>query len=57
MWLTYYLKPFSRYDQTLFEDENKNRIMETKELFEWVLKQKCFEVKTHYAVNKVSLFI
>ncbi|KAL8235162.1 hypothetical protein R6Q59_021262 [Mikania micrantha] len=33
-----------RYDQTLFEDECKNRIMETKELFEWVLKQKCFEV-------------
>jgi hypothetical protein len=34
----------SRYDQTLFEDENKNRMMETKELFEWVLKQQCFEV-------------
>ncbi|KAF2304264.1 hypothetical protein GH714_029005 [Hevea brasiliensis] len=34
----------SEYDQTLFEDENKNRMMETKELFEWVLKQPCFEV-------------
>ncbi|PNY16345.1 guanine nucleotide-binding protein alpha-1 subunit-like [Trifolium pratense] len=34
----------SEYDQTLFEDENKNRMMETKELFEWVLKQQCFEV-------------
>ena len=33
-----------RYDQTLFEDDNKNRMMETKELFEWVLKQPCFEV-------------
>jgi len=33
-----------RYDQTLFEDENRNRMMETKELFEWVLKQPCFEV-------------
>lgn len=33
-----------RYDQTLFEDERKNRMMETKELFEWVLKQPCFEV-------------
>lgn len=33
-----------RYDQTLFEDETKNRMMETKELFDWVLKQKCFEV-------------
>ncbi|RYQ85227.1 hypothetical protein Ahy_B10g104729 isoform D [Arachis hypogaea] len=32
-----------RYDQTLFEDENRNRMMETKELFEWVLKQPCFE--------------
>lgn len=33
-----------RYDQTLFEDEQKNRMMETKELFDWVLKQPCFEV-------------
>ena len=33
-----------RYDQTLFEDENKNRMIGTKELFEWVLKQPCFEV-------------
>ncbi|KAG5048316.1 hypothetical protein JHK85_009419 [Glycine max] len=33
-----------RYDQTLYEDENKNRMMETKELFEWVLRQPCFEV-------------
>ena len=33
-----------RYDQTLFEDETKNRMMETKELFDWVLKQACFEV-------------
>ncbi|GER35364.1 guanine nucleotide-binding protein alpha-1subunit [Striga asiatica] len=29
----------SEYDQTLFEDDNKNRMVETKELFEWVLKQ------------------
>lgn len=35
---------FLRYDQTLFEDEQKNRMMETKELFDWVLKQPCFEV-------------
>ncbi|EYU20283.1 hypothetical protein MIMGU_mgv1a007908mg [Erythranthe guttata] len=34
----------SEYDQTLFEDDNKNRMMETKELLEWVLKQPCFEV-------------
>jgi hypothetical protein len=33
-----------RYDQMLFEDETKNRMMETKELFDWVLKQRCFEV-------------
>ena len=43
--------PF-RYDQTLFEDENKNRMMETKELFEWVLKQPCFEV-FFYAIFKL----
>ena len=35
---------YFRYDQTLFEDEQKNRMMETKELFEWVLRQECFEV-------------
>ncbi|KAJ8767348.1 hypothetical protein K2173_017392 [Erythroxylum novogranatense] len=34
----------SEYDQTLFEDENKNRMTETKELFEWILKQPCFEM-------------
>ncbi|KAE8671379.1 Guanine nucleotide-binding protein alpha-1 subunit [Hibiscus syriacus] len=28
----------NEYDQTLFEDEQKNRMMETKELFDWVLK-------------------
>jgi hypothetical protein len=33
-----------RYDQMLFEDETQNRMMETKELFDWVLKQRCFEV-------------
>uniref|UniRef100_A0A2C9UA77 Guanine nucleotide-binding protein alpha subunit n=1 Tax=Manihot esculenta TaxID=3983 RepID=A0A2C9UA77_MANES len=45
------------YDQTLFEDENKNRMMETKELFEWVLKQPCFE-KTSFMLflNKFDLF-
>ncbi|KAL8235169.1 hypothetical protein R6Q59_021269 [Mikania micrantha] len=47
----------SEYDQTLFEDECKNRIMETKELFEWVLKQKCFE-KTSFMLflNKFDIF-
>lgn len=47
----------SEYDQTLFEDEKKNRIMETKELFEWVLKQKCFE-KTSFILflNKFDIF-
>ncbi|KAK8581890.1 hypothetical protein V6N13_144885 [Hibiscus sabdariffa] len=34
----------SEYDQTLFEDEQKNRMVETKQLFDWVLKQPCFEV-------------
>ncbi|WVZ55684.1 hypothetical protein U9M48_006312 [Paspalum notatum var. saurae] len=34
----------SEYDQMLYEDATKNRMMETKELFDWVLKQRCFEV-------------
>ncbi|XP_022982370.1 guanine nucleotide-binding protein alpha-1 subunit [Cucurbita maxima] len=47
----------SEYDQTLFEDEQKNRMMETKELFEWVLKQECFE-KTSFMLflNKFDIF-
>ncbi|XP_050219532.1 guanine nucleotide-binding protein alpha-1 subunit [Mercurialis annua] len=47
----------SEYDQMLFEDENKNRMMETKELFEWVLKQPCFE-KTSFMLflNKFDIF-
>ncbi|CAN1176466.1 Guanine nucleotide-binding protein alpha-1 subunit [Linum perenne] len=47
----------SEYDQTLFEDEHKNRMMDTKELFEWVLKQPCFE-KTSFMLflNKFDLF-
>ncbi|KAG6608333.1 Guanine nucleotide-binding protein alpha-1 subunit, partial [Cucurbita argyrosperma subsp. sororia] len=47
----------SEYDQTLFENEQKNRMMETKELFEWVLKQECFE-KTSFMLflNKFDIF-
>ncbi|CAN4076752.1 unnamed protein product [Withania somnifera] len=47
----------SEYDQTLFEDERNNRMMETKELFEWVLKQPCFE-KTSFMLflNKFDIF-
>ncbi|XP_044471895.1 guanine nucleotide-binding protein alpha-1 subunit isoform X1 [Mangifera indica] len=47
----------SEYDQTLFEDEQKNRMMETKELFNWVLKQPCFE-KTSFMLflNKFDIF-
>ncbi|GKV00040.1 hypothetical protein SLEP1_g12800 [Rubroshorea leprosula] len=47
----------SDYDQTLFEDEHKNRMMETKELFDWVLKQPCFE-KTSFMLflNKFDIF-
>ncbi|XP_058188033.1 guanine nucleotide-binding protein alpha-1 subunit isoform X2 [Rhododendron vialii] len=46
-----------RYDQTLFEDESKNRMMETKELFDWVLQQPCFE-KTSFMLflNKFDIF-
>lgn len=47
----------SEYDQTLFEDETKNRMMESKELFDWVLKQACFE-KTSIMLflNKFDIF-
>ncbi|KAK1288497.1 Guanine nucleotide-binding protein alpha-1 subunit [Acorus calamus] len=47
----------SEYDQMLFEDENKNRMMETKELFDWVLRQPCFE-KTSFMLllNKFDIF-
>jgi len=47
----------SDYDQTLFEDESKNRMMEIKELFDWVLKQKCFG-KTSFMLflNKFDIF-
>ncbi|XP_029123783.1 guanine nucleotide-binding protein alpha-1 subunit isoform X2 [Elaeis guineensis] len=47
----------SEYDQMLFEDETKNRMMETKELFDWVLKQACFE-KTSFMLflNKFDIF-
>ncbi|XP_010273839.1 PREDICTED: guanine nucleotide-binding protein alpha-1 subunit-like isoform X3 [Nelumbo nucifera] len=46
-----------RYDQMLFEDESKNRMMETRELFDWVLKQPCFE-KTSFMLflNKFDIF-
>ncbi|KAJ8750719.1 hypothetical protein K2173_015900 [Erythroxylum novogranatense] len=47
----------SDYDQALFEDESKNRMTETKELFEWILKQPCFE-KTSFMLflNKFDIF-
>uniref|UniRef100_A0A0E0DQ19 Guanine nucleotide-binding protein alpha subunit n=1 Tax=Oryza meridionalis TaxID=40149 RepID=A0A0E0DQ19_9ORYZ len=47
----------SEYDQMLFEDETKNRMMEIKELFDWVLKQRCFE-KTSFILflNKFDIF-
>ncbi|CAA6672687.1 unnamed protein product [Spirodela intermedia] len=48
---------FEGYDQALFEDETKNRMMETKALFDWVLKQPCFE-KTSFMLflNKFDIF-
>lgn len=47
----------SEYDETLFEDDKRNRMVETRELFEWVLKQPCFE-KTSFMLflNKFDLF-
>ncbi|KAH9606087.1 hypothetical protein KSS87_001448 [Heliosperma pusillum] len=47
----------SEYDQMLYEGENKNRMMETKELFEWVLKQPCFErASIMLFLNKFDIF-
>lgn len=47
----------SEYDQVLYEDENRNRMMETKELFEWVLKQPCFEkASIMLFLNKFDIF-
>ncbi|KAG9457310.1 hypothetical protein H6P81_001818 [Aristolochia fimbriata] len=47
----------SEYDQTLFEDENKNRMMETKELFDWVLRQPCFQSTSFMLfLNKFDIF-
>ncbi|XP_038983078.1 guanine nucleotide-binding protein alpha-1 subunit isoform X2 [Phoenix dactylifera] len=47
----------SEYDQMLFEDETKNRMMETKELFDWVLKQSCFENTSFMLfLNKFDIF-
>lgn len=47
----------SEYDQTLLEDEKKNRMMETKELFDWLLKQPWF-ANTSFLVflNKYDIF-
>ncbi|SPT20947.1 unnamed protein product [Triticum aestivum] len=47
----------SEYDQLLFEDETQNRMMETKELFDWVLKQRCFEkISFMLFLNKFDIF-
>ncbi|EFJ38535.1 heterotrimeric G protein, alpha subunit [Selaginella moellendorffii] len=47
----------SEYDQNLFEDEGKNRMVETMELFESVLRHPSFE-KTSFLVflNKYDIF-
>ncbi|MCO5608712.1 hypothetical protein L7F22_062927 [Adiantum nelumboides] len=47
----------SEYDQTLLEDDKKNRMMETKELFAWLLQQPWFE-NTSFLVflNKFDIF-
>lgn len=47
----------SEYDQMLFEEETKNRMMETKELFDWLLKEPWFK-KTSFLLflNKFDIF-
>ncbi|KAG6551879.1 hypothetical protein Mapa_006494 [Marchantia paleacea] len=47
----------SEYDQTLSEDENTNRMVEARDLFDWVLKQSCFkETSFLLFLNKFDLF-
>ncbi|XP_078428037.1 G protein alpha subunit 1 [Wolffia australiana] len=47
----------SEYDQSLLEDESRNRMMETKALFDWVLKQPCFENTSFMLfLNKFDIF-
>eukprot|EP00249_Psilotum_nudum_P024797 c29296_g1_i2 orf=329-1480(+) len=47
----------SEYDQTLFEDESKNRMMEARELFDWILKVPWFQ-RTSFLLflNKFDIF-
>ncbi|GMH30245.1 hypothetical protein Nepgr_032088 [Nepenthes gracilis] len=41
----------------LYEDKNNNRMMEAKELSEWVLKQPCFEKTSFFLfLKKFDLF-
>ncbi|CAM6098177.1 unnamed protein product [Calypogeia fissa] len=47
----------SEYDKNLVEDESKNRMVETKELFDWVLKEPWFEKASFLLfLNKFDLF-
>ncbi|KAL2644211.1 hypothetical protein R1flu_011798 [Riccia fluitans] len=47
----------SEYDQTLSEDESTNRMVEARDLFDWVLKQPCFKDTSFLLfLNKFDLF-
>ncbi|KAH7415450.1 hypothetical protein KP509_14G044500 [Ceratopteris richardii] len=47
----------SDYDQTLLEDNSKNRMMETKDLFVWLLQQPWFKNTSFLLfLNKYDLF-
>jgi GTPase SAR1 family protein len=52
-----FVAALSEYDQTLFEDNDKNRMVEALELFEWICNHDLFKnVPTILFLNKMDLF-
>eukprot|EP00301_Raphidiophrys_heterophryoidea_P008026 c1302_g1_i1.p1 GENE.c1302_g1_i1~~c1302_g1_i1.p1 ORF type:complete len:365 (+),score=82.24 c1302_g1_i1:159-1253(+) len=52
-----FVAALSEYDQTLFEDNSKNRMVEALELFEWICNHKLFQKKAMILfLNKMDLF-
>lgn len=52
-----FVAALSEYDQSLFEDENENRMVDALQLFKWVCQQNCFDTtSTLLFLNKRDLF-
>jgi len=52
-----FVAALSEYDQTLFEDHTKNRMLEALELFDWISNHKLFQNKSMILfLNKMDLF-